>query len=184
MRQAFQLMEEGTQIAIIVAFGDCILWPIAFGQALAFHNMEHLFDMCQSCRLWHGWCGGGGNNASDQLFPCRWSAIETGQGERWAWGASHAAADATGDCLRSLLPPTLTPSQLPDAPRACCTKVSQKGAHQSIQTYPREAQWAPTYLKPVKPKSPMSPPCRWTSSFRRIQHASHMALISLSQPAN
>ena len=124
----------------------------------------------------------GGNNASGQLFPCRWSAIETGQGERWAWGASHAAADATGDCLRSLLPPTLTPSQLPDAPRACCTKVSQKGAHQSIQTYPREAQWAPTYLKPVKPKSPMSPPCRWTSSFRRIQHASHMALISLSQP--
>ena len=61
-----------------------------------------------------------------QLFPCRWSAIETGQGERWARGASHGAADATGDCLRSLLPPTLTPSQLPDAPRADCTEIVEK----------------------------------------------------------
>ena len=182
MRQAFQLMEEGTQICL--SHQSCLWWLHSLANciwsSMAFHKMEHLFDMCQSCRLWHGWCGGAIMHCLGQLFPCRWSAIETGQGERWARGASHGAADATGDCLRSLLPPTLTPSQLPDAPRACCTKVSQKGAHQSIQTYPREAQWAPTYPKPVKPKSPMPPPCRWTSSCRRIHHVPHMALISLS----
>ena len=76
-----------------------------------------------------------------ELLLVVFQAIETGQGERWG-GASHPLPRVIA--FDPFCPPTLTPSQLFDAPRASCTEIIRnKNVRSELQLTQEERRGPP-----------------------------------------